>query len=202
MHVRPVALAPCIAGVILFAVLASGCSEPPYKEMHQAQGALDAARAAGAETFANAEYRDAQLALEQSQQAVNQRDYRLALRYALDARERAQEAARAAADQKAEARGRAERAMATAEGELRDADLRLQAARTARVKARDLAPAREATENARDALQKARAAMEKEAYLDVPAILQPAQTPLAEALRELAARQTARAPARPARRSR
>ncbi|HSL21573.1 MAG TPA: DUF4398 domain-containing protein, partial [Vicinamibacterales bacterium] len=106
---------------IVLAATALACSEPPHKEMHQAQGALDAARAAGAETFAAAEYRDARQALTQSQEAVTQRDYRLALRYALDARERAQEAARTAANHKAEARGRAERALGNAETALRDA---------------------------------------------------------------------------------
>jgi hypothetical protein len=189
--------------LVLIAIVAAACSEPPYKEMHQAQGALDAARAAGAETFANAEYRDAQQALDQSQQAVSQRDYRLALRYALDARERAQEAARAAADHKAEARSRAEAAVSSADTALRDADLRVQAAsRTARVKPRDIVPARRATEAMRDTLQKARAAMEKEAYLDVPGLLEPAQKELAAALRDLSAKQSARQPARPTRRPR
>ena len=186
----------------MLAMLTMACSEPPHKEMHQAQGALDAARAAGAETFANAEYRDAQQALNQSEQAVTQRDYRLALRYALDARERAQEAARAAADNKAEARSKAERAVLAIEAAIRGADARLQAARAARVKPRDMMPARRATEAARDTLQKARAAMEKEAYLDVPGIVEPAQVQLAEALRDLRGRQTAHQPARPARRPR
>jgi hypothetical protein len=191
-----------LAALILAAMLTSACSEPPYKEMHQAQGALDAARAAGAETFANAEYRDAQQALDQSQQAVTQRDYRLALRYALDARERAQEAARAAADHKAEARSRAERAVMSAEAALGDADARLEAARVARVRPRDILPARRAAESARDALQKARAAMEKEGYLEVPGMLEPAQAQLAEALRDLAAHPAARPPARTSRRPR
>lgn len=188
--------------IAMLAVLAAACSEPPYKEMHQAQGALDAARAVGAETFANAEYRDAQLALDQSQQAVAQRDYRLALRYALDARERAQDAARAAADHKAEARVQAERAMMATETAIRGADARLQAARIARAKPRDILPARNATDAAREALQKARAAMEKEAYLEVPGMLAPAQTQLADALRDLTAKETTRPPARPARRRR
>lgn len=202
MIVRPGPPLSFMALAIVVAMLTTACSEPPYKEMHQAQGALDAARAAGAETFANAEYRDAQQALDQSQQAVTQRDYRLALRYALDARERAQEAARATADHKAEARGLAERAVLVTETAVRDAETRIEAARAGRVRARDLTPARSATQNARDALQKARAAIEKEAYLEVPRMLEPAQTQLAEALRDLTARQTARQPARTGRRSR
>ena len=202
MIVRPAPPFLSAALAILLALLTTACSEPPYKEMHQAQGALDAARAAGAETFANAEFRDAQQALDQSQQAVAQRDYRLALRYALDARERAQEAARAAADHKAEARGLAERAVLAAETAVRDAETRIETARAARARTRDLAPARGATENARNALQKARAAMGKEAYLEVPRMLEPTQAQLAEALRDLNARQTARQPARTVRRPR
>ena len=202
MIVRPAPPFLSAALAILLALLTTACSEPPYKEMHQAQGALDAARAAGAETFANAEFRDAQQALDQSQQAVAQRDYRLALRYALDARERAQEAARAAADHKAEARGLAERAVLAAETAVRDAETRIETARAARARTRDLAPARGAMENARNALQKARAAMGKEAYLEVPRMLEPTQAQLAEALRDLNARQTARQPARTVRRPR
>lgn len=183
------------------AAIALACSEPPNKELHQAQGALDAARAAGAETFAAAEYRDARSALDQAQQAVTQRDYRLALRYALDARERATEAARAAGNHKAEARGRAERAMAVAETALRDAEARLKTPALAKVRARDLAPARNAIADLRDALQKARAAMDKEAYLDVAPTLEPAQRRVKAAFDELAARET-RKPTRPRRTSR
>jgi len=57
--------------------------------MDQAQGALDAARAAGAERYATAEYQAAATALKNAQDAVAQRDYRLALNHALDSRERA-----------------------------------------------------------------------------------------------------------------
>lgn len=185
-----------LVAAAVFAALAFACSEPPYKEMHQAQGALDAARAAGAETFAPTEYRDAQQALDQSQQSVTQRDYRLALRYALDARERAQEAARAAADHKAEARSRAERAVADTDRALRDAEGRFQAARAARIKPRDLTPARKALDVTREALQKARAAMESEAYLEVPGLVDPARAQLTEAFKTLASKE----PPRPARR--
>ncbi len=185
-----------LAAAALLAAATLACSEPPYSEMHRAQGALDAARAVGAETFAPAEYRDARQALDQSQQSVTQGDYRLALRYALDARERAQEAARAAADHKAEARSIAERAVGDTERAVADADARLQAARVARIRAKDLAPARQAADITKDALQKARAAMKKEGYLEVPGIVGPARAQLTEALNVLAKKE----PPRPARR--
>ena len=67
---------------------AGGCGEPPSKEMHQAQGAIDAARAAGAERYAADTLAAAVKALAQADLAANQRDYRLALNHALDSRER------------------------------------------------------------------------------------------------------------------
>ena len=79
-------------------VLAAGCADPPTKEMNQAQGAIDAARAAGAEQFAADEFQAAVDALKRRDEAVDQRDYRLALSLALDSRERAQDAAKRAAD--------------------------------------------------------------------------------------------------------
>lgn len=185
-----------LAAVTAAAAAVLACSEPPQKEMHQAQGALDAARAAGAETFAADEYREARSLLDQSEQAVAQRDYRLALRHALDARERAQDAARAAADRKAEARGQAERALAAAETAVRDARRRLEAAQTSRVRARELAPLVKAIAAAEADLQKARAAMEEETYLDVPKALEGLDARLAAVIRELDARPAPGAPRR------
>jgi hypothetical protein len=185
-----------LAAVTVTALLAIACSEPPHKEMHQAQGAIEAARAAGADTFAPDELRDAEQALEESETAVTQRDYRLALRYALDARERAHEAARAAANRKADARGDAERALAAAEGAAGAARRGLTAAQASRVRPRDIAPLQQALSEADDALQKARAAMEEERYLDVPAMLEGIEARLDAAIKEI----EARPPARPARR--
>ena len=101
------------AAVLLAIVLAAaGCGDPPTKEMNQAQGAIDAARAAGAEQYATDEYKAAVDALRRAQDAVTQRDYRQALNDALDSRERAQNAAREASSQKAQARSQAERLVA------------------------------------------------------------------------------------------
>ena len=80
--------------------------------MDQAQGAIDAAKAAGAEKYAPTEYAAAQTALKQANDAVEQRDYRLALNHALESREQAQNAARTAADTRARLRGDTERALA------------------------------------------------------------------------------------------
>ena len=95
----------CRAGLacVLAALLASACTSPPNKEMDQAQGAIDAARAAGAERYAATELAAANTALKNANDAVQQGDYRLALNHALDSREQAQNAARVAADTQGEA---------------------------------------------------------------------------------------------------
>jgi hypothetical protein len=119
--------------------LAVGCAEPPNKEMDQAQGAIDAARAAGAEQYATAEYTAATDALKRAQDAVAASDYRLALNHAIDSRERAQNAARQAADSKAQVRGEVERTMAEVTALTTQAYARLEAAQKARVPRRVLA---------------------------------------------------------------
>ena len=95
-----------LSACLLAAVLVTACGDPPNKEMDQAQGAIDAARAAGADHYAATEYTAATDALKRSQDAVGQRDYRQALNEALDSREHAQNAAREAADTKAQVRFR------------------------------------------------------------------------------------------------
>jgi hypothetical protein len=146
--------------------LCAACSEPPQKEIDRAQGAIDAARAAGAERYATSEFAAATSALKQAHDAVTQRDYRLALSRALDASERAQQSARLAADGKARARSEAEAgiaATATAIQQLRSA---VKAADAARVGAPMLAAARQSTTAADAALQNARALLKREQYLD------------------------------------
>src|SRR6188508_3286501 len=135
--------------------LASACGYPPTREMDQAQGALDAARAAGADRYAVDEYTAAASALKSAQDAVAQRDYRLALNHALDSRERAQAAAKQAADQQAAQRSAAERRLTEATALLAIANEKLAAARTARVPARQLAPPRSAIIAGDSSLQKA-----------------------------------------------
>ena len=94
--------------VIAFAFAALSCSEPPLKEFHQAEGALTAARAADAATYAPETLRAAETALANYDAAVTQHDYRQALNAALAARDQAYEAAKEASNRKAELRSRAE----------------------------------------------------------------------------------------------
>ena len=100
---RARSFAPSLAALVLGAALSAACAEPPTREISQAQGALDAARAAGAEAYARTEFQAADAALKKAHEAVAERDYRQALSFALDAREQARTAAREAAA----ARGRA-----------------------------------------------------------------------------------------------
>src|SRR5438552_16737193 len=96
---------------LVAALAATACGDPPDKEMQQAQGAIDAARAAGADQYAHDEFAAAQDALKRSHEAVDQRDYRQALNTALDARERAQTAAHESVNTKAIARAHATKAI-------------------------------------------------------------------------------------------
>ncbi len=127
--------------------------------MHQAQGAIDAARAAGADEYAPAELKAARTSLSQAQDAVDQRDYRLALSRALDARESAQQAARGAADQKARARGEAERALAETAAALAQAETRVKSLQNVRAAAKALATAEQTLGEVTQVLQEARAAL-------------------------------------------
>jgi hypothetical protein len=102
----------------------TGCSGPPQKAIDQARGAVDAARAAGAERYASAEFTAAASSLQKANDAVGQRDYRQALNYALDSRQRAVEAERQAAD----GRARAKRSTEALYGEVASATNRLQGA--------------------------------------------------------------------------
>jgi hypothetical protein len=153
---------PALLCALLFC---AGCSEPPQKEMSEAQGAIDAARAAGAEQYATDEYRAATTALKESQDAVQQRDYRLALSRAIDASQRAQEAAKRAADGMARARSEAEVAITDAANALQQLEARLKAAEAVRVPARDISDATKAVAEGQATLQKARASLVARDYL-------------------------------------
>ena len=148
------------------------CGEPPDKEMHQAQGAIDAARAVGAETYAPDEFKAAVDALTRAQDAVAQRDYRLALNNALDSRERAQNAAKTAADQKAAARSAAEHLLADVTSAIAVSAARLHAAEAARAPKTATDPLKEGLASARQATEDAGKALASQDYLGAKARLE------------------------------
>ena len=82
---------------IFGAILFTACSSPPDKERHQAEGAIAAAREAGAEAYAPNELAIAETSLNKYEAAVAERDYRLALSLAVEARDTAYRAAKHAA---------------------------------------------------------------------------------------------------------
>lgn len=158
----PPRLLPALA--VLAALIAAACGTPPDKEIQQAQTAIDAARAAGADRFATEEFTAAQDLLTRAKDAITQRDYRLALNHALDARERAQNAARAATGRMAAAKREADDAVADAGTALADAKAALKAAETARVPRSTLTRGRQAIEDAETAVQEARTALGRGDY--------------------------------------
>ncbi len=165
---------------LVAALFAAGCGDPPEKEMQQAQGAIDAARAVGADKYAPDEFAAAQTALKKANDAVADRDYRLALNHALDSREQAQNAAKDAADHKAAARTDADHGLTEAMAALNDAHTKLKAAESARVPARTLAEPRRAITDADTAVQKARALFAASDYIGVLDAVRPLTAHLRE----------------------
>lgn len=143
--------------------LSLACSEPPQKEIDRAQGAIDAARAAGADQYAPEAFTAATAALQQAHDAVQQRDYRLALSRALDANERALEAAKEAANGKARARSEVDGMLTMTTASVQQLRTKLQAAEAARVP--KLEGSRKLRADAQRRLQEARAAVKEGSYL-------------------------------------
>jgi hypothetical protein len=132
--------------------------------MDQAQGAIDAARAAGAEQFAKDEFVAALDSLRRSEEAVKQGDYRLALSLAIDGRSRAQNAARLAGEARAKLRGEAERAVGEVDALLTLARERLADPTVAALPRRTLQVARNTVTSVEKSMQEARAALKAEDY--------------------------------------
>jgi len=156
-----------LSSLALLAALAIACAGPPDKELQQAQAAIDAAKTAGADRYAVEDFNAAQEALKQANDAVAQRDYRLALNHALDARERAQSAAKDATDRKTAVRAEAERILVSIAPALSEAHTRLRAAEAAHIGTRTLAEARHTIASVEQAVQKAGAARDRGDYLEV-----------------------------------
>ena len=146
---------PLIVSLLL--VLA-GCSGPPQKELDQARDALAAAKAAGADRYAPAEYSAAASSLDKANAAVDQRDYRQALNYALDSRQRAVEAERLAPEGKARAKSATEALYGTVASSTNRLQTALRTAETA-APPKALRAGQAVLKEARAHLQKASAAI-------------------------------------------
>ena len=165
--------------------------------MQQAEGAIEAARAVGADKYARDELAAAQDLLKRAGEAVAQRDYRLALNYALDSREQAQNAARLAADGNAMARVEADRATSALAAALGAVRSRLKTAEAGRIPARTFAGAKKTAADGERRLQEARTAMARGEYASAVSTASAALPLLADAERQLAA--AVPRPARPRR---
>jgi len=174
-----------LSGLVCALLFCAACSEPPQKELDMAQGAIDAARAAGAEQYAREPLNAAAASLQAAHDAVSQRDYRLALSRALAAREQAHEAAKRAADGKARTRSESEAAIVAVAGALEALRQKTKAAEAARVPSSDLAPARAAARDAQAALQKARAAISDGHYLEAGAAVATTREAITKTIAEL-----------------
>jgi len=92
------------AALCLALLLMSSCAAPPNREIADAEAALKAAQAAGAERYAVDSYRQAAEAYRSANTAVTFGDYRLALSRALESRQLSQAAVSTASDAQAHAR--------------------------------------------------------------------------------------------------
>ena len=97
---------------VLALVVLGACSEPPHKEHQQAETAVASARAADAAIYAPEGLQAAEAALLKYDESVAQRDYRQALNLAIEARDKAYEAAQQAGEAKNSARNEANRLIA------------------------------------------------------------------------------------------
>jgi hypothetical protein len=182
--------------LVAAACLVSACAEPPNKEIDQAQGAIDAARAAGGERYAATEFAAATSSLKNANDAVAQRDYRLALNHALESREHAQNAAREAADSKARTGAEVERSMAEIAGLMAQANTRITAAERARVPARLLRGPAADIRAVNVGVQKAGEAVKADDYLGAQAMLQGLKERILKAIAAINAATASQSPRR------
>jgi hypothetical protein len=179
-----------VCALLAAALSLTACAEPPNKEMDQAQGAIDAAREVGAEQYAPDDYLAATAALQQAHGAVAQRDYRLALGYALESGEHARTAARQAAEARARIRGEVERGMAEVASLLAQANAAIEAAGRTRPR-RTLRDAQQTLSAINADVQKAGAAMEAGDYLAAQPLLNGLKERIQRVIDSLQARPTA-----------
>ena len=110
-------------------------------------------------------------ALTQANEAVTARDYRLALNYALESREQAQNAARTAADTRAKLRGDVERSIAEAKSQMAQARARMEGPSGAQIPRSTRRTAQQRLKQLEGELQKADAGLQAEKYMEAERLL-------------------------------
>ena len=168
-----------VAPALMAIVMLSACAEPPTKEHDQAEAAVAAARAANAGTYAPDGLQAAEAALQKYDEAVAQRDYRQALNFALDARDKAYEAAKQAGEARTAAQTQATRLVDEVEALSKAATARLAGTSGPRPGAQAADRLRAALKTAGTALQEARTLIDRQDFRGAIVRL----TPAAEALK-------------------
>ncbi|HWZ88280.1 MAG TPA: DUF4398 domain-containing protein [Polyangiaceae bacterium] len=181
------------AFIVASSIVACG-GNPPDKELQQAQTAVDAARAASADRYSKEDFSASTEALKNAHAAVEARDYRLALNYALESKERADTAAKDAAERKATAKSNADRALRNAALALVDVRAKLKSAQAAQKPLRVVNAAKSAAADGENHVQEARAAFDREDYPRVLEILAAPGARLRESIRELDGSNTSKRP--------
>ena len=174
-----------VSAVLVASSSIVACGSPPDKEIQQAQTAVDAARAASADRYAKDDYSASTEALKNARTAVDQRDYRSALSYALESKDRAETATKDAADRKTTARLNADRVLRNAALALVDIRAKLKSTQAAQRPQRVLNAARTAAADGENHVQEARAAFDREDYPKVLEILAAPYARLRESIHEL-----------------
>lgn len=160
-----------LSWVLLALFLVHACAAPPNKEIADAQNAIKAAQAAGAEKHAREPYAAATEAYRLANEAVLAGDYRLALDRALESRDHAQLATRQASDLNIRARDQAHQAMADVAESLANTALRIETADRAGAPRRVIVDARRTLTQASTDVQEASAALKKEEFANAVRIL-------------------------------
>jgi len=153
-----------VAFALIFTLSLSACSEPPIKERHQAEGALAAARAGDAAIYAPEPLQAAEAALAKYDEAAGRRDFRLALSFAIEARDKAYEAVKQAGNEKAAARSRAEKLTADVEALMKTATARLAGTGGPKLAAAAADRVRITIRDATSVLQETRALVQRQDY--------------------------------------
>ena len=179
MQVRP------LRAWVLALVLLTACGTPRHKDIDQAQGAIDAARDAGADRLGTEEFNAATTSLRLANEAVGQRDYRLALNHALESREHAQNAARLAAEAHGRLRGDVVRSLAEVTALLAQANGRLATAERNRVARGIVTDARQSLATANTDVQKAGAAVQAQDFAAAQALLSGAKQRISQVIARL-----------------
>ena len=94
--------------VISFFIAGGGCGSPPTEELMQAEAALQAAKAEGAEDFVPNDFKAAAAALSDAKSKTESKDYEAALEAALDAKQKADMAKAKIGPEKLKMRGEIE----------------------------------------------------------------------------------------------